>query len=87
MCLLVVCTIIYKICGGQRSSSSVIWLMLSSVRLDMVGSACSLSLMTVRALSTRTLVNSAVTSYDTSFCLGGTTRFCSSSVCAITAAG
>ena len=51
--------------------------MFSSVRLDRVRSACSLSLMTVRALSTGTLVNSAVTSYDTSFCPGGTTRFCS----------
>ena len=61
----------------QRSSSSLIWLMFSTVHLDRVGSACSLSLMTVRALSRGTLVNSAVTSYDTSFCPGGTTRFCS----------
>ena len=36
----------------------------------------SLSLMIVRALSTGTLVKSAVTSYDTSFCPGGISRFC-----------
>ena len=78
MSLLVVCTINTKyVVVRQRSSSSVIWLMFSSVRLDRVGSACSLSLMTVRALSTGTMVNSTVTSYDTSFCPGGTSRFCS----------
>ena len=51
--------------------------MFSSVRLDRVGSSCSLSLMIVRALSTGTLVKSAATSYDTSFCPGGISRLCS----------
>ena len=45
-----------------------------SVWLVRVSSSCSLSVMTSSALSTGTLVKSAVTSYDTSFRAGGISR-------------